>query len=68
ALGGTLGWATVLYALGVGPVVQVAARWLAPHLRPSVVPVPTPLPDGAAHLPGIVARGDRPEETEPDAA
>jgi uncharacterized membrane protein YczE len=30
ALGGTFGWATVAYALGVGPVVQVAARWLAP--------------------------------------
>ncbi|WP_159798619.1 membrane protein YczE [Puerhibacterium puerhi] len=30
ALGGTFGWATVVYALGVGPVVQVAARWLAP--------------------------------------
>ncbi|WP_308113355.1 membrane protein YczE [Antribacter soli] len=29
-LGGTLGWATVAYALGVGPVVQLAARWLAP--------------------------------------
>jgi len=29
-LGGTLGWATVAYAFGVGPVVQLAARWLAP--------------------------------------
>jgi uncharacterized membrane protein YczE len=27
ALGGTLGWATVAFALGVGPVVQVATRW-----------------------------------------
>jgi uncharacterized membrane protein YczE len=26
-LGGTLGWATVAFALGVGPVVQVATRW-----------------------------------------
>lgn len=30
ALGGTLGWATLLYAVGVGPVVQLAARRLAP--------------------------------------
>jgi uncharacterized membrane protein YczE len=29
-LGGTFGWATVAFAFGVGPVVQVAARWLAP--------------------------------------
>lgn len=29
-LGGTLGWATVVYAFGVGPVVQLAARYLAP--------------------------------------
>lgn len=29
-LGGTFGWATVMFAFGVGPVVQVAARWLAP--------------------------------------
>lgn len=26
-LGGTFGWATIAYALGVGPVVQAAARW-----------------------------------------
>ncbi|WP_347568595.1 hypothetical protein [Isoptericola sp. AK164] len=26
-LGGTFGWMTVAYALGVGPVVQAAARW-----------------------------------------
>lgn len=26
-LGGTLGWATVLFAVGVGPVVQVALPW-----------------------------------------
>ncbi|MCB7135497.1 membrane protein YczE [Cellulosimicrobium marinum] len=31
ALGGTLGWATVVYALGVGPVVQATARWFAPR-------------------------------------
>jgi uncharacterized membrane protein YczE len=29
-LGGTFGWATIVFALGVGPVVQVSARWLAP--------------------------------------
>ncbi|WP_155990724.1 YczE/YyaS/YitT family protein [Paraoerskovia marina] len=27
ALGGTLGWATALFAVGVGPVVQVALPW-----------------------------------------
>nr|WP_242608052.1 hypothetical protein [Xylanibacterium ulmi] len=32
ALGGTFGWATVAYALGVGPVVQLAARRLAPSM------------------------------------
>lgn len=30
-LGGTFGWATVVFAFGVGPVVQLAARWLAPR-------------------------------------
>ncbi|AEG44589.1 YitT family protein [Isoptericola variabilis] len=30
ALGGTLGWATIAYAFGVGPVVQASVRWLAP--------------------------------------
>jgi len=30
ALGGTLGWATLAYALGVGPVVQATVRWFAP--------------------------------------
>ena len=30
-LGGTFGWATVVFAFTVGPVVQVAARWLAPR-------------------------------------
>jgi uncharacterized membrane protein YczE len=29
-LGGTFGWATIVFAFGVGPVVQIAARWLAP--------------------------------------
>ncbi|GGM37180.1 YitT family protein [Promicromonospora citrea] len=29
-LGGTFGWATVVFAFGVGPVVQLSARWLAP--------------------------------------
>lgn len=63
ALGGTLGWATVLYALGVGPVVQVAARRLAPHLRPAVVPVE--VLDGVAHLPEDVALGEGAEGTGP---
>jgi uncharacterized membrane protein YczE len=31
ALGGTLGWATLAYALGVGVVVQATARWFAPR-------------------------------------
>jgi uncharacterized membrane protein YczE len=30
ALGGTFAWATIAFAFGVGPVIQVAARWLAP--------------------------------------
>jgi uncharacterized membrane protein YczE len=47
ALGGTFGWATVVYALGVGPVVQVAARRLAPAgiaggPRRSAIPVREP--------------------------
>ncbi|WP_245885721.1 YczE/YyaS/YitT family protein [Xylanimonas oleitrophica] len=42
ALGGTFGWATVVYALGVGPVVQVAARWLAPSLRGRAAGGPRP--------------------------
>lgn len=42
ALGGTFGWATVAYALAVGPVVQVAARRLAPALTPARPRVPVP--------------------------
>ncbi|WP_237843031.1 YczE/YyaS/YitT family protein [Cellulosimicrobium cellulans] len=30
-LGGTLGWATIAYALGVGPIVQLTARRFAPR-------------------------------------
>ena len=29
-LGGTFGWATIAFAVGVGPVIQLSARWLAP--------------------------------------
>ncbi len=45
ALGGTLGWATIAFAFGVGPVVQASVRWLAPtglgdaRTRPSEEPV-----------------------------
>lgn len=46
ALGGTLGWATLLYALGVGPVVQATARWFAPR-RPLAAPSPPVTRDGA---------------------
>ncbi|WP_242496324.1 YczE/YyaS/YitT family protein [Xylanimonas protaetiae] len=41
ALGGTFGWATVAYALGVGPVVQLAARRLAPALAGAATPART---------------------------
>ncbi|WP_402464730.1 membrane protein YczE [Isoptericola aurantiacus] len=43
-LGGTLGWATVAYALGVGVVVQAAARrrWLVPDGLGARVPVRVP--------------------------
>lgn len=34
ALGGTLGWATLAYAVGVGPIVQTTSRWFAPR-RPA---------------------------------
>ncbi|GAA1866827.1 hypothetical protein [Myceligenerans crystallogenes] len=30
-LGGTFGWATIAFALTIGPVVQWSARWLAPR-------------------------------------
>ena len=44
ALGGTFGWATVAYALGVGVIVQATARQLAPAL---VLPGErTPVPVG----------------------
>lgn len=48
-LGGTLGWATVAFALGVGVVVQAAARWrwLVPGglaARPVVRTRPVPPP------------------------
>ena len=39
ALGGTLGWATLVYAVAVGPIVQWTARWFAPRgLTPSTRP------------------------------
>nr|WP_167405708.1 hypothetical protein [Sphaerisporangium cinnabarinum] len=44
ALGGTLGWATVAYALAVGPIVQLTARWFAP--RGLVAPVAGRTPVG----------------------
>jgi uncharacterized membrane protein YczE len=47
ALGGTLGWATVVFALGVGVVVAVTARWrwLVPHGLTSPAPAGSPAPD-----------------------
>ncbi|WP_370375615.1 YitT family protein [Isoptericola sp. 178] len=39
-LGGTFGWATIAYALGVGPVVQAAARWRP--LVPAGLTTPAP--------------------------
>lgn len=44
-LGGTVGWATVAFALGVGVVIQVSARWLAPSGLTSAVPRPAPAPE-----------------------
>ncbi len=55
ALGGTLGWATLAYALGVGPVVQATARWFAP--RGFVV---ASTDRSAARVPA--AAGSRPDE------
>lgn len=54
-LGGTLGWATLAYALGVGPIVQTTARWFAP--RGLVAP---PSERAAARVPA--AAGSRPDE------
>ena len=63
ALGGTLGWATVAYALGVGPVVQLTARWFAPR---GLVAAPSARTDAAdAARPGApvaAAAGPRPGE------
>ncbi|WP_241743955.1 YczE/YyaS/YitT family protein [Cellulosimicrobium arenosum] len=42
ALGGTFGWATLCYALGVGAVVQVTARWFAPGGLVTAAPVRSP--------------------------
>ncbi|MFE6970578.1 YitT family protein [Isoptericola sp. NPDC057653] len=45
-LGGTFGWATIAYALGVGPVVQATVRWrwLVPTGLTGAAPVPAARP------------------------
>lgn len=48
-LGGTVGIGTVLYAVGIGPLVHVLLPLLTvpegrPHPQPAASPVPTPLP------------------------
>jgi len=48
ALGGTLGWATLAYALGVGPIVQATARWFAPRGLTAGSPVRAPAAAAAA--------------------
>lgn len=41
ALGGTIGLGTVLYALGIGPLVQLFLPWFEPGRPPATGPVPT---------------------------
>ena len=41
ALGGTIGLGTVLYALGIGPLVQLFLPWFEPRRPPAAGPVPT---------------------------
>ena len=41
ALGGTIGLGTVLYALGIGPLVQMFLSWFEPRRPPAAGPVPT---------------------------
>jgi uncharacterized membrane protein YczE len=42
ALGGTVGVGTVLYALAIGPIVQLFLPWVQVRLD---VPAPRPVPD-----------------------
>jgi uncharacterized membrane protein YczE len=51
-LGGTLGWATLAYAVGVGPIVQLTARWFAPR---GLVTAPPARARGAAPTPAAPA-------------
>lgn len=41
ALGGTIGLGTVLYALGIGPLVQLFLPWFEPRRPPAAGAVPT---------------------------
>ncbi len=41
ALGGTIGLGTVLYALGIGPLVQLFLPWFEPRRPPAAGPVTT---------------------------
>jgi uncharacterized membrane protein YczE len=50
-LGGTLGVATVLYALGIGPLVHVLLPRLSVNLERPVSPAGRPTPRGVAPLP-----------------
>lgn len=53
ALGGTLGWATLAYAVAVGPIVQVSARWFAPRaVTTSATTSPMPRAPSGSLAPG----------------
>jgi uncharacterized membrane protein YczE len=48
-LGGTLGIGTIVYALAIGPLVQIFLRWFTVHPAPASAPEPAPaLPTPAA--------------------
>lgn len=45
-LGGTVGLGTVLFAVLIGPLVDLALRWMDRHPHPSAAAGSTPAPDG----------------------
>jgi uncharacterized membrane protein YczE len=52
-LGGTLGIGTIVYALAIGPLVQIFLRWFTVHPAPASPPEPAPAPlPPAAAVPG----------------
>ena len=68
-LGGPVGLATVVYALGIGPIVHLVLPWVTIPVRPRSAQVTNPVgADAAGAAAGVSACSDAPGSSRPERA